>query len=94
MRARSFLFVALLTGFACGGDDGTGPTPDPNADSDGDTIRDGDEGAPTATDTDGDGVPDFQDADADGDGIDDYREAGDADPVTPPAAPICSAPPA
>jgi len=84
MRARSFLFVALLTGFACGGDDGTGPTPDPNADSDGDTIRDGDEGAPTATDTDGDGVPDFQDADADGDGIDDYREAGDADPVTPP----------
>ena len=55
-------------------------------DTDGDGIADIDEGAtePTPPDTDGDGLPDFRDTDSDNDGLLDSREAGDADPGTPP----------
>lgn len=53
-------------------------------DTDGDGIADLDEGAATRVDTDGDGRPDFMDLDSDGDGFPDAREAGDADPGTPP----------
>ncbi len=53
-------------------------------DADGDTIVDLDEDAADRTDTDADGTPDFGDLDSDGDGYPDAREAGDADPGTPP----------
>ncbi len=75
--------VLAVSWLGCGGNgDDDGPGPD--VDTDGDTITDADESAGEVLDTDGDGVPDYQDTDADGDGIDDYREAGDADPATPP----------
>ncbi|MEQ9076045.1 MAG: hypothetical protein RLP09_19455 [Sandaracinaceae bacterium] len=56
----------------------------PNADTDGDGIRDEDEGAFEQRDSDGDGTPDYLDLDSDDDGIPDAREAGDANPATPP----------
>jgi len=67
--------------------DGDGLPDYRDTDSDGDTIADRHE---TAADTDGDGTPNFRDLDADGDspGLEstrsDAREAGDADPMTPP----------
>jgi hypothetical protein len=82
-----FVYAALAAlAVACGSsgdDDGDGTNPNPG-DEDGDGISDADEGRGANTDTDGDGTPDYQDPDSDGDGIDDYREAGDADPATPP----------
>lgn len=86
MKSRLLVYAVIAAlSVACGGpsddDDGINP---PTGDADGDGISDADEGRPANTDTDGDGTPDYEDTDSDGDGIDDYREAGDADPGTPP----------
>lgn len=85
MKFRLALCAALAaTAAACGSPDGDDDNQPPIGDVDGDGISDADEGQPAGTDTDGDGTPDYQDTDSDGDGIEDYREAGDADPATPP----------
>jgi len=69
-------------GVACiGGGCGTADT----TDDDGDTISNFHEGKGSSVDTDGDGKPDSTDDDSDGDGILDKDEAGDTNPVTPPA---------
>jgi hypothetical protein len=78
----SLLAAAAALLVTCSDSDGPPDQPDPNADTDGDTITDVQEGA--GVDTDGDGTPDAGDSDSDGDGIPDYREAGDANPATPP----------
>ena len=53
-------------------------------DDDNDSILNRDEGCLFNTDSDADTIPDYLDLDSDEDGIQDVREAGDADPNTPP----------
>lgn len=83
MKLAPLFAVVLFIGCGPAVKDGDDPGT-PGEDADGDMIADADEGRSEGTDTDKDGTPDFEDEDSDGDGIPDYREAGDADPVTPP----------